>query len=160
MLSPDHAEIHPVQLGLLRQGRPGHRRGRGPAVAASTAPVWRATRRTSGTCASIRRCWACRFVHGIRRPDRDNAIDVYISDECEDVLARRRVADTLHRHARAADRARRSAHGWPSSPAFRWAATRSSPSGTTSSARAARGVTYIAEPGGSIRDEQCHRDLQ
>ncbi len=27
------------------------------------------------------------FVEGIRRPDRDNAIDVYISDEYEDVLA-------------------------------------------------------------------------
>ena len=27
------------------------------------------------------------FVEGIRRPDRDNAIDVYISDEWEDVLA-------------------------------------------------------------------------
>ena len=27
------------------------------------------------------------FVDGIRRPDRDNAIDVYISDECDDVLA-------------------------------------------------------------------------
>ena len=27
------------------------------------------------------------FVDGIRRPDRDNAIDVYISDEYEDVLA-------------------------------------------------------------------------
>ena len=27
------------------------------------------------------------FVDGIRRPDRDNAIDIYISDEYEDVLA-------------------------------------------------------------------------
>ena len=27
------------------------------------------------------------FLPGIRRPDRDNAIDVYISDEYEDVLA-------------------------------------------------------------------------
>ncbi len=27
------------------------------------------------------------FVDGIRRPDRDNAIDVYLSDEYEDVLA-------------------------------------------------------------------------
>ena len=26
------------------------------------------------------------FVDGIRRPDRDNAIDIYISDEYEDVL--------------------------------------------------------------------------
>ncbi len=27
------------------------------------------------------------FVENIRRPDRDNAIDVYLSDEYEDVLA-------------------------------------------------------------------------
>ena len=30
---------------------------------------------------------ALSFVDGIRRPDRDNAIDVYLSDECDDVLA-------------------------------------------------------------------------
>ena len=29
----------------------------------------------------------------IRRPDRDNAIDVYLSDEYEDVLRGRRMAD-------------------------------------------------------------------
>ena len=28
---PHHPEIHPVQLRLLRQKRPGHRRGRRPA---------------------------------------------------------------------------------------------------------------------------------
>lgn len=27
------------------------------------------------------------FVDNIRRPDRNNAIDIYISDKCEDVLA-------------------------------------------------------------------------
>ena len=31
--------------------------------------------------------WFCRFVDGIKRADRDNAIDVYISDEYMDVLA-------------------------------------------------------------------------
>ena len=30
---------------------------------------------------------ALSFVDDIRRPDRDNAIDVYLSDECDDVLA-------------------------------------------------------------------------
>ena len=37
------------------------------------------------------------FNDDLRRPDRDNTIDVYISDEYEDVLARRRVAEVLHR---------------------------------------------------------------
>ena len=32
-------------------------------------------------------CIRDRFKDGIRRPDRDNAIDVYLSDEYEDVLA-------------------------------------------------------------------------
>ena len=40
------------------------------------------------------------FKPGIRRADRDNTIDVYIGDECMDVLARRRLAAVLHREAR------------------------------------------------------------
>ena len=35
---------------------------------------------SESTCTSFQ-------VEDIRRPDRDNTIDVYISDECEDVLA-------------------------------------------------------------------------
>ena len=35
------------------------------------------------------------FVDGIRRPDRDNAIDVYLSDEYEGRAGRRRVAEHL-----------------------------------------------------------------
>ncbi len=38
---------------------------------------------------------ALSFVDDIRRPDRDNAIDVYLSDECDDVARRRRVAAYL-----------------------------------------------------------------
>ena len=40
------------------------------------------------------------FKPGIRRADRDNTIDVYIGDECMDVLSRRRLAAVLHREAR------------------------------------------------------------
>jgi phosphoribosylaminoimidazolecarboxamide formyltransferase/IMP cyclohydrolase len=45
-----------------------------------------ATRPTSGSCATIPRSLGLQFVDGIRRADRDNAIDVYISDEHDDVL--------------------------------------------------------------------------
>ena len=44
------------------------------------------------------------FVDGIRRPDRDNAIDVYTSDEWEDVLREGRMAAGVRREARATDR--------------------------------------------------------
>ena len=53
----------------------------------STASVWPAARRITGCCASILRCLRLPFKDDIRRPARDNAIDVYISDEYEDVLA-------------------------------------------------------------------------
>ncbi len=44
-------------------------------------------RRTTGISASHPKVLALPFVDDIRRPDRDNAIDVYLSDECDDVLA-------------------------------------------------------------------------
>ena len=69
------------------EGRSGHRRGRGPAEPHPLHPSCGTTRRTTGISAAIRRCSPCTFVDGIRRPDRDNAIDVYLSDECDDVLA-------------------------------------------------------------------------
>lgn len=52
-----------------------------------TAPASRATRRTSGICGQHPKVLALPFRADIRRPDRDNTIDVYISDEYEDVLA-------------------------------------------------------------------------
>ena len=44
------------------------------------------TKRTPGGSATIK-VLGLQFVENIRRPDRDNAIDVYLSDEYEDVLA-------------------------------------------------------------------------
>ena len=60
-----------------RERRPGHRRGRRPAEPHPLHPPGRAARPTTGICASIPRCWALQFVDKIRRPDRDNAIDIY-----------------------------------------------------------------------------------
>ena len=92
------------------------------------------------------------FKPGIRRPDRDNAIDVYISDEYEDVLA---------------DGAWQNVFTWRPEPLTAaekkaWIATQSGvtvgsdaffPFGDNVERARKSGVAYIAEPGGSIRDD-------
>lgn len=100
------------------------------------------------------------FKPGIRRADRDNTIDVYISDECDDVLRdgtwenffvskpevftreeRRAWLDTMHGVSLGSD-------------AF-------FPFGDNIERAHKSGVEYISEPGGSIRDdnviETCDR---
>ncbi len=92
------------------------------------------------------------FVDGIRRPDRDNAIDVYMSDEYEDVLAEG-VWQTLFK-----------VKPEPLTPQEKrdWIATQSGvtvgsdaffPFGDNVERARKSGVQYIAEPGGSIRDD-------
>ncbi len=92
------------------------------------------------------------FVEGIRRPDRDNAIDVYISDEWEDVLADgewQRVftkrPEPLTREEKKAWIAEMSGVTVGSDAFF--------PFGDNVERARKSGVEYIAEPGGSIRDD-------
>lgn len=92
------------------------------------------------------------FLPGVKRPDRDNAIDVYISDEYEDLLTdgnwehlfsqkpevftkeeKREYLDTITGVALGSD-------------AF-------FPFGDNIERARKSGVSYIAEPGGSIRDD-------
>jgi len=92
------------------------------------------------------------FLSGVKRPDRDNAIDVYISDEYEDLLAdgawehlfshkpqpftkeeKRAYLDTITGVSLGSD-------------AF-------FPFGDNIERARKSGVSYIAEPGGSIRDD-------
>ena len=92
------------------------------------------------------------FLDSVKRPERDNAIDVYISDEYEDVLAdgvwetlfskkpepftkeeKRAYLDTITGVSLGSD-------------AF-------FPFGDNIERAAKSGVSYIAEPGGSIRDD-------
>ncbi len=95
---------------------------------------------------------ALRFVDGIRRPDRDNAIDVYLSDESDDVL------DDGAWQAVFAERPA------PLSAAEKraWIATQHGvtvgsdaffPFGDNVERARKSGVDYIVEPGGSIRDD-------
>ena len=92
------------------------------------------------------------FVDGIRRPDRDNAIDLYISDEYEDVLRDGAWQQIFkQRPEPLTDRERKE-----------WIATQTGvsigsdaffPFGDNVERAHRSGVSFIAEPGGSIRDD-------
>ena len=92
------------------------------------------------------------FVDGIRRPDRDNAIDVYTSDEYEDVLAEGVWQNTfkvkpsvLTAQEKKAWIAQQTGVSCGSDAFF--------PFGDNVERARKSGVSYIAEPGGSIRDD-------
>ena len=92
------------------------------------------------------------FKPDIRRPDRDNAIDVYTSDEWEDVLAEGVWQNTFTTRPEPLTAEEKKA----------WIATQSGvtvgsdaffPFGDNVERARKSGVQYIAEPGGSIRDD-------
>ena len=95
---------------------------------------------------------ALQFAPGIRRPDRDNAIDIYTSDEYEDLLREgewQRVFTVKPEPLTAEEKKA-------------WIATQSGvtcgsdaffPFGDNVERARKSGVQYIAEPGGSIRDD-------
>ena len=92
------------------------------------------------------------FVDGIRRPDRDNAIDIYISDEYEDILADGVWQNTfktkppvLTREERLAWIRELSGVALGSDAFF--------PFGDNVERARKSGVCCIAQPGGSIRDD-------
>ena len=92
------------------------------------------------------------FKADVRRPERDNAIDVYISDEYEDVLADGAWQNIFTRRPEPLTAEEKKA----------WIATQSGvtvgsdaffPFGDNVERARKSGVAYIAEPGGSIRDD-------
>ena len=92
------------------------------------------------------------FVDNIRRPDRDNAIDIYTSDEYEDVLADGVWQNTFKVRPEVLTPEEKKA----------WIATQAGvtvgsdaffPFGDNVERARKSGVSYIAEPGGSIRDD-------
>ncbi len=92
------------------------------------------------------------FVDGIRRPDRDNAIDVYLSDECDDVLRDGEWQRVFKVKPEPISREEKRA----------WIETQRGvtcgsdaffPFGDNVERARRSGVQYIAEPGGSIRDD-------
>ena len=96
---------------------------------------------------------ALQFVDDIRRPDRDNAIDVYTSDEYEDVLADGVWQNTFKVRPAVLTAEEKKA----------WIATQTGvtvgsdaffPFGDNIERARRSGVTAIVQPGGSIRDQQ------
>ncbi len=92
------------------------------------------------------------FVDDIRRPNRDNAIDIYISDEYEDVLAEGVWQQTFKVKPEVLTAEEKKA----------WIATMTGvsvgsdaffPFGDNVERARKSGVEYIAQPGGSIRDD-------
>lgn len=92
------------------------------------------------------------FVDNIRRPDRDNAIDVYISDEHDDVLAEGvwqntfKVKPEVLTEAEKKEWLAKNTDVCLGSDAF-------FPFGDNIERAKKSGVAYIAESGGSIRDD-------
>ena len=92
------------------------------------------------------------FVDGIRRPDRDNAIDVYLSDEWEDLLSEGVWQNVFKVRPEPLTAGERKS----------WLASQSGvtvgsdaffPFGDNVERASKSGVQYIVEPGGSIRDD-------
>ena len=92
------------------------------------------------------------FVDGIRRPDRDNAIDIYISDEHDDVLAEGVWQNTFKVRPEVLTEGEKK----------EWITKQSGvtvgsdaffPFGDNVERAFKSGVKYIAQPGGSIRDD-------
>ena len=94
------------------------------------------------------------FVDNIRRPDRDNAIDLYISDEHDDILAEgvwqntfKVKPDVLTEEEKKDWIAQMSGVAVGSDAFF--------PFGDNVERAFKSGAKYIAQPGGSIRDDQA-----
>ncbi len=92
------------------------------------------------------------FVDGIKRPDRDNAIDIYTSDEYEDILAEGTWQKSFKVKPEPLTAEEKKG----------WIATQSGvtlgsdaffPFGDNIERARKSGVKYVAEPGGSIRDD-------
>ena len=95
---------------------------------------------------------ALQFADGIRRPDRDNAIDIYLSDEWEDLLADGAWQSMFKVRPEPLSVGERKS----------WLAAQSGvtvgsdaffPFGDNVERASKSGVQYIVEPGGSIRDD-------
>ena len=93
------------------------------------------------------------FVDDIRRPDRDNAIDIYISDEYDDILRDgewqrvfKEKPEVLTAEEKKAWIAELSGVTVGSDAFF--------PFGDNVERARKSGVQYIVQPGGSIRDQQ------
>ncbi len=92
------------------------------------------------------------FLDTVGRPDRDNAIDVYISDDSEDVLAEGIWQQWFSVKPEEFTKEEKKAY-LASIKGVALGSDAFFPFGDNIERAAKSGVTYIAEPGGSIRDD-------
>ncbi len=92
------------------------------------------------------------FLDTVGRPDRDNAIDVYISDDSEDVLADGIWQQWFSTRPEEFTKEEKKAY-LASIKGVALGSDAFFPFGDNIERAAKSGVTYIAEPGGSIRDD-------
>ena len=93
------------------------------------------------------------FVEGIRRPDRDNAIDLYISEEHDDVLAKG-VWQTIFQVKPEVLTAQEKQEWIAQLSDVTVGSDAFFPFGDNVERAHKSGVHYIVQPGGSIRDDQ------
>ena len=100
------------------------------------------------------------FLPTLGRPDRDNTIDVYISDESDDVLAEGRWQNYFTERPEPLTAAEKKAY-LSSITGVSVGSDAFFPFGDNIERARKSGVSYVAEPGGSIRDdnviEACDR---
>ena len=92
------------------------------------------------------------FLDTVGRPDRDNAIDVYLSEDADDVLADGNWENLFSRKPEPFTRAEQRAY-LATIEGVALGSDAFFPFGDNIERAAKSGVTYIAEPGGSIRDD-------
>ena len=92
------------------------------------------------------------FIDSVKRPDRDNAIDVYISDEYEDVLADGVWQTLFTEKPEPFTKAEQKAY-LASITGVCLGSDAFFPFGDNIERARKSGVSYIAQPGGSIRDD-------
>ena len=93
------------------------------------------------------------FLPTLGRPDRDNVIDVYISDQSEDVLGADVWQQYFTAHPEELTRAEKRAY-LSGITGVSLASDAFFPFGDNIERARRSGVSYIAEPGGSVRDDQ------
>lgn len=92
------------------------------------------------------------FKEEIRRPDRDNAIDIYLSEDADDVLADGKWQTLFTKRPEPFTRAQQREY-LASLSGVALGSDAFFPFGDNIERAAKSGVSYIAQPGGSIRDD-------
>ena len=92
------------------------------------------------------------FKEDVRRPDRDNAIDVYLSEDQEDVIGEGNWQQLFTEKPEAFPRAEQRAY-LTSLKGVCLGSDAFFPFGDNIERAAKSGVSYVAQPGGSIRDD-------